>query len=47
MDDNIHKMCLVFRGQRICDKCRKNVENLSEHFGNEALISSSSKYDIS
>jgi hypothetical protein len=36
----------IQKGQRICDKCRKTIANLPASFGNEAVVSSSSEYDI-
>jgi hypothetical protein len=40
-------MCLVsWSDKRICDKCRKTIENLPKSFGNEAVVSSSSEYDM-
>jgi hypothetical protein len=33
-------------GQRIYDRCQKTIANLIESFGNEAFLSSTSRYDI-
>jgi hypothetical protein len=36
----------IQKGQRICDKGMKTIANLPEGFGNEAIVSSISEYDI-
>jgi hypothetical protein len=41
------KVLSILKGQRICDKCRKTIaSSLPQSFGNEAVVSSSSEYDI-
>jgi hypothetical protein len=42
----IKKVPDIQKGQRMCDKCRKTITNLPRSFGNGAVVSSSSEYDI-
>lgn len=36
----------IQKGQRICDEYRKTTADWPDSFGNKAVVSSSSEYDI-
>jgi hypothetical protein len=40
LDCMIKEVPSIQKGQRICDKCRKNIANLPESFGNDTVVSS-------
>jgi hypothetical protein len=42
----IKRVPSIHKGKRICDKCRKTIANLPRSFENEAVVSSSSEYDM-
>jgi hypothetical protein len=45
LDWTIKKVPSIQKGERLCDKCRETVANLTECFGKEAAVSSSSECD--